>query len=68
MGVEALPRTCWICGKAIALETCNVDEHGLAVHEHCYVGRITLEATQAPQTLLARTFSNRRRPSGQSLS
>jgi hypothetical protein len=28
---------CWICGKALSLEECKVDEHGQAVHEECSV-------------------------------
>jgi len=27
---------CWICGNAVDLETCNTDEHGMAVHGDCY--------------------------------
>jgi hypothetical protein len=34
-------KNCWICGKTVKLEDCKVDEHGLAVHENCYVTRIT---------------------------
>jgi hypothetical protein len=33
-------RLCWICGKSVALEDCRVDEHGLPVHEECYVVKI----------------------------
>lgn len=33
------PLACWICGKVIDLSDCKVDEHGLAVHEACYVAR-----------------------------
>jgi len=31
---------CWICEKPIALENCKVDEHGLPVHEECYVTQV----------------------------
>jgi hypothetical protein len=27
---------CWMCGKAVSLEACKVDEHGRAVHDDCY--------------------------------
>lgn len=33
--------TCWLCGKAVSLETCKSDEHGRAVHEECYVADIS---------------------------
>lgn len=33
---------CWICGKAVDLKTCKTDEHGSAVHEHCYAAKIAL--------------------------
>jgi hypothetical protein len=35
---------CWICGKPVVLENCNVDEHGLSVHEECYVARVALNS------------------------
>jgi hypothetical protein len=44
METKPLPRICWICGKAVPLEECKVDEHGLAVHEKCYVAKLALEA------------------------
>ena len=31
---------CWICGKVVDLKTCKTDEHGLPVHEQCYVARV----------------------------
>jgi hypothetical protein len=37
------PLACWICGKAIDLNTCKTDEQGLAVHELCYATRIALK-------------------------
>lgn len=30
-------RLCWICGKVLDLGNCQVNEHGNAVHENCYV-------------------------------
>jgi hypothetical protein len=35
-----LPLTCWICGTAVSLESCMIDEHGMAVHEDCSVGKM----------------------------
>ena len=37
---DAAQRACWICGKAICLETCATDEQGCAVHEWCYVAKL----------------------------
>lgn len=37
-------RCCWICGKAAGLENCRMDEHGLPVHEECYVAREALNS------------------------
>ena len=45
--LEPIP-TCWICGKPAPLESCKIDEHGLAVHENCYVTRLALEMAQPP--------------------
>jgi hypothetical protein len=28
---------CWICGNAVSLEECKIDEHGMPVHEECYI-------------------------------
>jgi hypothetical protein len=39
---------CWICGKAICLETCTTDEHGYATHEECYVAKLSL-ANECPE-------------------
>jgi len=33
---------CRICGDKVDLETCTTDEHGIAVHESCYVATIVL--------------------------
>lgn len=35
---------CWICGNAVDLESCKADENGIAVHENCYLLRVTLAA------------------------
>jgi ribosome-binding protein aMBF1 (putative translation factor) len=43
---KPLTRACWLCGKAVKLEDCKIDEHGLAVHEDCYVVRVALSATR----------------------
>jgi len=39
------PLACWICGKTVNLNDCKTDEHGLAVHEQCYVTRVALQAS-----------------------
>jgi len=45
-----LPQVCWICGQMVSLESCVVDEHGLAVHEDCSVAKIASRpAPSAPQ-------------------
>ncbi len=31
---------CSICGKAVKLEQCKVDENGNPVHDHCYVRKV----------------------------
>ena len=41
---KPLPKICWICGNAVKLEDCKVDEHGLAVHEGCYVAKVSLKS------------------------
>jgi len=35
---------CWICGKAIDIGECNADEYGMAVHEKCYLLKISFVA------------------------
>lgn len=44
MQIPKLKRSffCWICGKAVDLKTCSTDEHGVAVHEECYVLKMAL--------------------------
>jgi hypothetical protein len=34
---QGVPSVCGICGKALSLEKCKIDEHGQAVHEECSV-------------------------------
>jgi hypothetical protein len=38
------PLTCWICGMAVSLESCAIDEHGMAVHEDCAVRKTASKA------------------------
>lgn len=33
---------CWICGKAVELETCKTDEHDMSVHGDCYYLKVAL--------------------------
>jgi hypothetical protein len=45
--VPVLPRLghsyfCWICGNVVDLNICVTDEHGMAVHENCYIVRMML--------------------------
>jgi len=32
--------SCWICGRIVNLEHCDVDAHGRAVHEECQASRM----------------------------
>jgi hypothetical protein len=32
--------SCAICGKAVVLEKCKIDERGHAVHEDCYFHKL----------------------------
>ena len=41
---------CWICGNRVSLERCKIDEHGEAVHENCYVSKLTLQNGNTPQS------------------
>ena len=41
---RAHEHVCWICGRAIALETCKIDEVGYPIHEECYVARVALDS------------------------
>ena len=47
MKSPAMIRICWICGRQVPLETCNIDEYGEAVHEKCDVARLALNAYTA---------------------
>jgi hypothetical protein len=40
---KSSPLLCRICGKPVAIETCKTDDGGKAVHEECYVLRLTPE-------------------------
>ena len=40
---KAPTHLCWICGNEVRLEACKTDEHGLAVHEECYVLTLRLK-------------------------
>jgi len=39
---------CWICGKPIRLEDCKIDEHGMPVHEACYVAKLLRKKVSRP--------------------
>jgi hypothetical protein len=28
---------CWLCGHCVSLEECKIDEHGMPVHDECYI-------------------------------
>jgi hypothetical protein len=32
--------SCAVCGNSVNLESCKTDEHGKAVHQHCYMADI----------------------------
>ena len=40
---------CWICGRAVSLESCKIDELGNAVHEMCYVAKVALAQAVQPK-------------------
>lgn len=44
---------CRICGELVDLKTCKTDEHGITVHEACYVATIALasESMKPPRLL-----------------
>jgi hypothetical protein len=59
---------CSICNRRVALENAKTDEHGLAVHEECYVLKLRLklassEALREPKNRLSVVYSKRNRPS-----
>ena len=35
---------CWLCGEAVDLRTCKIDEYGETVHEACHTARLMLES------------------------
>ena len=39
---------CSICNKPVQLETSKTDENGSAVHEECYVLKLTLKQATIP--------------------
>jgi hypothetical protein len=42
-------KMCWICGMAVALEFCKVDERGLPVHDKCYVAKVARKKNASSQ-------------------
>jgi hypothetical protein len=57
---------CPICNQRVPLEESNTDEHGLAVHEECYVLKLRLkrassESLPEPTRRLSLVYSNRNR-------
>jgi hypothetical protein len=55
---KTIIRICWICGRQVPLETCNIDEYGEAVHEICDVARLTLDSyTASPKKLQSQAKS-----------
>jgi ribosome-binding protein aMBF1 (putative translation factor) len=46
---NVLPRSCWMCGRTIRLDDCKIDEHGMAVHEDCYVSRVMMKGNSPSQ-------------------
>jgi hypothetical protein len=53
-------RNCWICGRAVRLEDCKVDEYGLAVHEECQTLKLALRNAKSSATFRAPNVSTRR--------
>jgi len=45
---------CWICGRAVSLESCKIDENGWAMHEECYVAKVALEKGQSQPSTIAK--------------
>jgi hypothetical protein len=35
------PVSCAICGQPVALELCKTNENGRAVHEKCYIAKVS---------------------------
>jgi len=44
------PYCCWICGNEVDLKTCNIDEHGMAVHQGCYFVKVAFATESMRQT------------------
>lgn len=42
LNIVSPPHFCWICGYAVDLRECKIDEHGNAVHEKCYAAKLAL--------------------------
>lgn len=51
------PYFCWICGNVVDLTICVTDEHGMAVHEKCYIARMML-ASESKKLARERMSSN----------
>jgi hypothetical protein len=51
MSHEDLFPRCSVCGGSVNLKDSKTDEHGLAVHENCYVW--TVELKKSPRKILA---------------
>jgi hypothetical protein len=68
LGIQSrdLNPLCSICNRQVPLEKAKTDEHGLAVHEECYVLKLRLkhagEGLPEPRHLLSLVHSNRNRP------
>ena len=62
---------CSICDRRVPLEKAKTDEHGLAVHEECYVlklrlKRASIESLPEPRHRLSLVYSNKNRPKASS--
>ena len=44
---------CWICGRAVSLEACKIDEQGNPVHEQCYVAKVAFNSGMLQRTTKA---------------
>jgi len=54
---------CWICGKAVAPENVQTDEHGSIVHARCHAARVALaKASLDASDNMRRTRLSRRPP------
>jgi hypothetical protein len=63
--MEFLPKkppvwSCWICGRAVHLEDCKVDEYGLPVHEECQALKLALRNPESSTNFRAPNVSIRR--------